>query len=202
MLFCKTTLGAPIMTKLLITYNFGFATSLSLYFLGCKFYLLFSINNYRNYMIKLISPNQIIISLWFSVFFPNIIHDSSVVQSCPTLQPHKPQHTRPPCPSPTPKVYPNPCPLSWWCYAISSSLIPFSSCPQSFPAGCFQVSQLFAPGGQSIGVSTSTSVLPMNTQEWSLGWTGWISLESKGLSRVFSNATVQEHQFFRAQISL
>ena len=94
---------------------------------------------------------------------------------------------------------PKPCPLSQWCHpTISSSVIPFSSCPQSFPAsGSFLVSQLFASGGQSIGVSASASVIPMNTQDWSrLGWTGWISLQSKGLSRVFSNTTVQKHQFF------
>ena len=121
------------------------------------------------------------------------------------LQPHGLQHTRPPCPSPTPRVYPDSCPLSWWCHpTISSSVVPFSSCPQSFPAsGSFPVSQLFASGGQSIGVSTSISVLPVNTQDWfPLGWTGWISLQSKGLSRVFSNTTVQKHQFFHAQISL
>ena len=106
------------------------------------------------------------------------------------LWPHGLQHARPPCPSPTPRVHPNPCPLSGWCHpTISSSVVPFSSCPQSFPAsGSFPVSQLFASGGQSIGVSASTSVLPMCTQDWSpLGWTGWISLQSKGLSRVFSN---------------
>jgi len=99
-----------------------------------------------------------------------------------SLWPHESQHTRPPCPSPTPGVYPNPCSLSRWCHpAISSSIIPFSSCPQSFPAlGSFQMSQLFAWGGQSIGVSASTSDLPMNIQGWSpLGWTGWISLQSK-----------------------
>ena len=121
-----------------------------------------------------------------------------------SLWPHKPQHARPPCPSPTPGVHPNPCPLSRWCHpTISSSVIPFSSCPQSFPAsGSFQMSQLFSSGGQSIGVSASTSVLPMNTQDWSpLGWTGWISLQSKGLSRVFSNTTVQKHQFFGTQLS-
>ena len=129
---------------------------------------------------------------------------SSVTQSCPTLQPHESQHARPPCPSPTPRVYPNLCPLSQWCHpAISSSVIPFSSCPQSFPAlESFQMSQLFAWGGQSTRVSASTSVLPMNTQDWSsLGWTGWIFLQSKGLSRVFSNTTVQKHQFFSAQLS-
>ena len=121
------------------------------------------------------------------------------------LQPHEPQHTRPPCPSPTPRVHPNPCPSSQWCHpTISSSVVPFSSCPQSFPAsGSFPMSQLSASSGQIIGVSASTSVLPMNTQEWSpLGWTGWISLQSKGLSRVFSNTTVQKHQFFGAQLSL
>jgi len=115
-----------------------------------------------------------------------------------SLQPHEPQHTRPPCPSPTPWVHPNPCPLSWWCYpTISSSVVPFSSCPQSFPAsGSFPTSQLFVSGGQTIGFSASTSVLPKNTQDWSpLGWTGWISLQSKRLSRVFSNTTVQKHQF-------
>ena len=122
-----------------------------------------------------------------------------------SLWTHEPQHTRPPCPSPTPGVYPNPCPLSQWYHpAILFSVIPFSSYPQSFQAsGSFPVSQLFTSGGQSIGVSVSTSVLPMNTQDWSpLGWTGWISLQSKGLSRVFSNTTLQKHQFFGAQLSL
>ena len=121
-----------------------------------------------------------------------------------SLPPHKSQHTRPPCPSPTPRVYPNPCQSSQWCHpAISSSVVPFSSCPQSLPASrSFPMSQLFAWGGQSIGVSASTSVLPVNTQDWSpLGWTGWISLQSMGLSRVFSNTTVQKHQFFGAQLS-
>ena len=129
---------------------------------------------------------------------------SSVAQSCPTLWDHESQHARPPCPSPTPRVHPNPCPSSLWCHpTISSSVVPFSSYPQSFPtSGSFQMSQLFASGGQSIGLSASTSVLPMNTQDWSpLGWTGWISLQSKGLSRVFSNTTVQKHQFFSAQLS-
>ena len=100
---------------------------------------------------------------------------------------------------------PKPIPLSQWCHlTVSSSVIPFSSCPQSFQAsGSFEMSQLFASSGQSIGVSASTLVLPMNTQDWSpLGWTGWISLQYKGLSRVFSNTTVQKHQFFRAQLSL
>ena len=100
-----------------------------------------------------------------------------------SLQSHEPQHARPPCPSPTPRVYPNSCPLSWWCHpTISSSVVPFS-CPQSFPAsGSFQMSQLFTSGCQITGVSASTSVLPMNTQDWSpLGWASWISLQSKGL---------------------
>ena len=118
-----------------------------------------------------------------------------------SLQPHEPQHARPPCPSPTPRVYPNSCPLNRWCHpTISSSVIPFSSCPQSFPAsGTFQMSQLFTSGGQGTGVSALASFLPKNTQDWShFEWTGWISLQSKGLSRVFSNTTVQKHQFFGA----
>ena len=121
-----------------------------------------------------------------------------------SLRPHESQHTRPPCPSPTPRVYSNSCPSSQWCHpAISSSVVPFSSCPQSLPAsGSFPVSQHFAWGGQSIGVSASTSVLLMNTQDLSpSGWTGWIFLQSKGLSGVFSNTTVQKHQFFGAQLS-
>jgi len=118
---------------------------------------------------------------------------------------HEPQHARPPCPSTTPTVYPNSCPLSQWCHpTISSSVIPFSSCPQSFSAsGSFQMSQFFPSGGQSIGVSASIPVLPMNTQDWSpLWWTCWISLQSKGLSRVFSNTTVPKHQFFSTQLCL
>ena len=121
------------------------------------------------------------------------------------LQPHGAQHTRPPCLSPTPGVYSNSCPLSQWCHpTISSSIFPFSSRLQSFPAlGSFQMSRFFESSGQSTGVSASTSVLPMNIQDWSpLRWTGWISLQSKGLSRVFSNTTVQKHQFFSAQLSL
>ena len=122
-----------------------------------------------------------------------------------SLRSHGLQHARPPCPSPTPGVYSNSCPLSQLCHTtISSSVIPFSSRSQSFPAsGSFPMSQLFASGGQSIGVSASASVFPMNTQDWfPLGWTGWISLLSKGLSRVFSNTTVQKHQFYSAQLSL
>ena len=122
-----------------------------------------------------------------------------------SLLPHEPQHARPPCPPPTPGVHPNSCPLSQWCHpTISSFVVPFSSCPQSFPAsGSFQMSHLFASGSQSIRVSASASVLPMNIQDWfPLGWTGWISLQSKGLSRVFSNTTVQKHQLFCTQLSL
>ena len=129
---------------------------------------------------------------------------SSVTQSCPILRPNEQQNTRPPCPSPTPGVHPNPGPSNRWCHpTVSSSVVPFSSCPQSFPAsGSFPMSQLSASGGQSTGVSASASVLPVNTQDWSpLGWTGWISLQSKGLSRVFST-TVQKHQFFGNLLSL
>ena len=120
-----------------------------------------------------------------------------------SLRLHELQHARPPCPSPTPRAYSNSCSLSQWCHpTISSSVIPFSSCPQSFPAsGSFQMSQLFPSGGQSIGVSAS--ILTMSIQDWFLlGWTGWISWQSKGLSRVFSNTTVEKHQFFGAQLSL
>ena len=138
----------------------------------------------------------------FSCFCHSVQFSSPAMSN--SLRPHRLQHARPPCPSPTPRVYSNSCPLSWWCHpTISSSVTPFSSCSQSLPAsGSFQMSQFFAPGGQSIGVSASTSVPPLNTQDWSpLGWTGWISLQSKGLSRVFSNTTVQKHQFFGAQPS-
>ena len=134
--------------------------------------------------------------------FSSVQFSHSVLSA--SLQPHEPQHARPPCPSPTPRAHPNPCPLCQWCHpTILSSVIPFSSCPQSFPASrSFQMSQLFTSGGQNIGVSASASVLPMNTQDWSpLGWSGWISLHSKGLSRAFSHTTVQKHQFFGAQLS-
>ena len=133
---------------------------------------------------------------------------SSVQFSCSvmsdSLRPHESQHARPPCPSPTPRVYSNSRPSSWWCHpAISSSAVPFSSCPQSLPAsGSFPMSQLLAWGGQSIGISASASLLPVNTKDWSpLGRTGWISLQSKGLSSIFSNTTVQKHQFCGAQLS-
>ena len=139
---------------------------------------------------------QVDISLSSVHFSHSVVSDS--------LRPHESQHARPPCPSRTPGVYSNPCPSSRWCHpAISSSVVPFSSCPQSLQAsGSFPTSQLFTSGGQSIGASASASVLPMNTQDWSpLGWTGWISLQSKGLSRVFSKSTVQKHQFFSTQVS-
>ena len=122
-----------------------------------------------------------------------------------SLRPHGLQHTRPPCPSPTPGIYSNSCPLSWWWDpTISSSVISFSSCVQSFPAsGSFPMSQFFTSCGQTIGASALASVLPMNIQGWfPLGLTGLIPLQSKGLSRVFSNTTVQKHQFFNAQLSL
>ena len=137
------------------------------------------------------------------ILFSSVQFSHSVVPD--SLWPHESQHARPPSPSPTPGVYSNSCPSSQWCHpAISSSVVPFSSCPQSLlTSGSFPVSQLFAWGDQSTGVSASASVLPMNTQDWStLGWTGLISLQSKGLSRVFSNTTVQKHQFFGTQLCL
>ena len=137
-----------------------------------------------------------------------VIQFGSVQFSCSvvsdSLWPHESHHAKPPCPSPTPGVYSNSCAWSRWYHpAISSSVIPFFSCPQSLPASeSFPMNQLFTWGGQSIGVSALASVLPMNTQDWSpLGWTGWITLQSKGLSSVFSNTTVQKHQFFGAQLS-
>ena len=137
-----------------------------------------------------------------------VVVEGSVQFSCSvmsnSLQPHESQHARPPCPSPTPGIHSNSCLSSWWCHpAISSSVISFSSCAQFLPATeSFPISQLFAWGGQSTGVSALASVLQMNTHGWSpLEWSGWISLQSKGLSRVFSNTTVQKHQFFSAQLS-
>ena len=138
----------------------------------------------------------------------SLVQFSSVQFSCSvvsdSLQPHESQHTRPPCPSPTPGVHSDSHPSSQWCYpAISSSVVPFFSCPQSLPASKpFPISQLFAWGGQSSGVSALASFLPKKSQGWSTSeWTGWISLQSKGLSRVFSNTTVQKHQFFGTQPS-
>ena len=143
------------------------------------------------------------------MFFSKIAHLPFTVQFSrsvvfDSLRPPELQHTRPPCPSPTPGVHSDSCPLSWWCHpAISSSVIPFSSCPQSLPASeSSPMSQLFAWGGQSTGVSASASFPPKKSQGWSPSeWTGWISLQSRGLSRVFSNTTVQNHQFFGTQLS-
>ena len=133
---------------------------------------------------------------------PSVQFSHSVTSD--SLQPHGLQHFRLPCPSPTPRVCSSSCPLSRWCHpTISSSVIPFSCCLQScLASGSFPMSQLFVWGGQSIGALASASVLPVNIQDWfPLGWTGWISLQSKGLSRVFSNTTLQEHQFSSAQPS-
>ena len=152
-----------------------------------------SINKWMDKKVVVHIHNEIFSSIQFS---HSVLSDS--------LWPHESQHSRPSCPSPTPGVYSNPCPPSRWCHpTISSSVVPFSSCPQSLPAsGSFPMNQLFAWGGQSTGVSASATVLPMSTQDWSpLGWTGWFSLQSKGLSRVFSNTTLQKHQFFSAQLS-
>ena len=140
---------------------------------------------------------HLLVILQFSQFSHSIVYDS--------LRPHGPQHARSPCPTPTPDVYSNSCPLSQWCHpTISSSVIPFSSHLQSFPAsGPFQTSQFFTSGGQNIGISASASVLPMDIQDlFPLGWTGWISLQSKGLSRVFSSTTVLKRDFFSTQLSL
>ena len=137
-----------------------------------------------------------------TVQFSSVQFSHSVVSD--SLRPHESQHARPPCPSPTSGIHPNSCLSSRLCHpALSSSVVPFFFCPQSLPASqSFLMCQLFTWGGQSIGVSALASVLPMNTQDWSpLGWTGWISLPSKGLSRVFSNTIVQKHQFFGAQLS-
>ena len=146
---------------------------------------------------------QIILVKYFSLrFLSSVQFSRSVVSN--SLRPHESQHARPPCPSPTPKVHSDSRPSSRWCHpAISSSVIPFSSCPPSLPESeSFPMSQLFAWGGQSIGVSALASFLPKNTQDWSPSeWTCWISLQSKGLSGVFSNTTVQKHQFFSVQLS-
>ena len=150
--------------------------------LECHFLLLFIFTIYKSVSVQ---------------FSPSVVSDS--------LWPHGLQHTRPSCPSPTPGVYSNSCPLSQWCHpTISSSVISFSSCLKCFPAsGSFQMSRFFESGGQSIGLSASASVLPMNIQDWfPLGLTGWICLQSKGLSRVFSNTTVQKDKFFRVKLSL
>ena len=161
---------------------------------------------YWNFSFSISPSNEYSGLISFRIDWPSCLpvqFSRSVVSD--SFWPHGLQHIRLPCLSPTPRVYPNSCPLSQCGYStISSSVAPFSACPQSFPAsGYFQMSQLFAWGGQSIGVSASASVLPMNIQDWfPLGWTGWISLQSKGLSRVFSNTTVQKHQFFSTQLHL
>ena len=150
--------------------------------------------------VKFFSPCMVAFKFYL---FSNFSVQFSCSVASTSLQPDEPQHAKPPYPSPADGIKPNPRPLSRWCHpAISSSVIPFSSCLQSLPAsGSFEMNWLFASGGRSI--EASASVLPMNTQDWSpLGWTGWISLQSKGLSRVFSNTTVQKHHFFSAQLSL
>ena len=161
----------------------------SVYWYGFRFYTVSKMNFY-NYLEKVIN-----------IYFCSFQFSCSVVSD--SLWPHESQHARPPCPSPTPRVHPNSCASSRWCHpAISYSVIPFSSCPQSLPAaGSFPMSQLFEWGSQSIGVTASASIIPMNTQDWFLGWTGWISLQSKGLSRVFSSTTLQKYQIFGAQHS-
>ena len=170
-----------------------------LHFLSCLLHLSLPgmLRNKRTFLFLLASSH----SLSFSLCLLKIIS----AKFSNSLWPHGLEHARPPCPSPAPIVYPNSCSLNWWCHPIiSSSDIPLSSCPPSFPAlGSYQMNQLFTSRGQSTGVSASASVLPMNTQDWfPLGWTGWISLQPKGFSRVFSNTTVQKHQFFSAQLSL
>ena len=157
------------------------------------------------------------LSFWFSFCLPSVGEGEEAYGSflmgsvqfshsvvSDSLPPHESQHARPPCPSPTPGVHSDSCPSTQWCHpAISSSVVPFSSCPQFFSASeSFPINQLFAWGGQSTGVSASASFFPKNIQDWSSSeWTGWISLQSKGLSRVFSNTTAQKHQFFGAQLS-
>ena len=161
--------------------------------------------DYMDFVSKVMSLIFNMLSRFVITFFPR----SSSVQfshsaMSDSLQPHGMQHTRPPWCTPTPAIYSNSCPLSLWCHpTISSSVVPFSFCLQSFPeSGSFLMSQFFASGGQSIGISALSSVLPMNIQDWfPLGWTGWISLQFKGLSRVFTNTTVQKSQFFGTQLS-
>ena len=158
------------------------------------FYFSVNICKHSNKVIHILSPFSLT-QLKSVQFSRSVVSDS--------LWPHKLQHARPPCPSPTPGVHPSPCPLSQWCHPTISSSVVLSSCPQSFPAsGSFPMSQLFASGGQSIEVSASASVLPMNSWDWSpLGWTGWTSLQSKGLSSVLSSTTVQKQQFLGGPLS-
>ena len=157
--------------------------------------------NMRMYLVRNVRFWSVITALGLGI---SSVSSVLLVSHVWSLQPHELHHARPPCPSPTPGVHSNSCPSSQWCHpAVSSSVIPFSSCPQSLPASeSFPMSQLFTWGGQSTGVSALASFLPENNQGWSPSeWTGWISLQSKGLSRVFSNTTVQKHQFFSAQLS-
>ena len=159
------------------------------------------ISNTLLYLSKALTKISNCSIIYISSQTSSVQFSSSVISG--SLWPQELQHARLPCPSPTPRACSNSCSLSQWCHpTISSSVIPFSFCLQSFPvSGSFPMSQFFTSGDQSIGVSAS--VLPMNIQDWfPLGWTGWISLQSKGLSRVFSNTTVQKHQFFKAQFSL
>ena len=154
-------------------------------------------------LFKQFLKNSSLFKLFLEILLCSVQFSHSVVSN--SLRPHESQHARPPCPSPIPGVHWDSHPSSQWCHpAISSSVVPFSSCAQSLQAsGSFPMSQLFASGGQRIGASASTSVLPMNTQDWSpLGWTGWISLMSKGLSRIFSNTQFKSFHFFGAQLSL
>ena len=149
-----------------------------------------------------VGPRQEYLKKTFNIPISSVQFSLSVVSD--SLRPHESQHARPPCPPPTPRVHSDSRPSSQWCHpAISSSVIPFSSCPQSLPASeSFPMSQLFAWGSQSPGVSALASFLPKKSQGWSPSeWTGWISLQSRGLSRVFSSTTVQKHQFFCAQLS-
>ena len=167
----------------------------------CQIFLLL----YLKHFISLASSRWFLCH-WFSDIwtrYASLQFSHSAVSD--SLRPHGLKHARLPCPSLTPGVYSNARPLSWWCHpTILFSVVPFCSCPQSFPAsGSFQMSQFFTSSGQSIGVSVSASVVPMNIQEWFLlGWTGWIPLQSKGLSIVFSNTTIQKHQHFGTQLSL
>ena len=164
--------------------------------------LIFSAQIKIYFIISLVTMLYILINLYAIIQSSSVQFSRSVVSN--SLRPHELKHARPPCPSPTPGVHSDSRPSSQWCHpAISSSVVLFSSCPQSLPASeSFPMSQLFAWGGQSTGVSALASFLPKNTQDQSsLEWTGWISLQSKGLSKVFSNTTVQKHQFFGAQLS-
>ena len=205
-----------VLTTILLTHLFQGPIAVIKYWVGQKARSGFSVTSHRNTQMNLFTnpkdcPNYFIgITIYWclirasikKLIFNSVQFSRSVVSN--SLQPHELQHARPPCPSSSPGVHSNSRPSSRWCHrAISSSVVPFSSCPQSLPASeSFPMSQLFPWGGQSTGVLALASFLPKNTQGWSpLEWTGWISLQSKRLSRVFSNTTVQKHQFFGAQLS-